>query len=439
MGTDNVEFNGEFPLRRAGSDSSLKSSVSTISSFSYASAERTLQARSCNGSSRRSHVSDIESILDDLDQEESSVDPEISDDVPNTPDEIPINSESRALSLGKKRNTRTIPNDSQGTNSPKLSQKDVSKSGNFSPFVNNNNTIAPPEVARSSLSPSPSSGVSLGSSPIRFNGKTWSTPPVMAKSPVIDRSAFPYPSRSHDWSDSIDSDSSTSLSNPGHKTPGSINLMQQRVNGASGNHGDSNLSIHGCTNGLDSSPQVRRRNLRRGLNPVEHKVAIPLDPTRDHESSRHRKHVTIRSRSGSFDSLLDNNDATDFSGRRSNDVETFHALIKNTRGTRGSLYTREAKKSSSLNQRLSKSEEILHHEPREIFSMELDTTDTSTYGSRDSHVTSGNSGVTPGLLSYQEAGSQNIGRTTPQVRQRIRRKLNSEYLASLKNLHASSC
>ena len=126
MGTDNIEFNGEFPLRRAGSDSSLKSSVSTISSFSYASAERTIQARSYNGGSRKSYASDIESILDDLEkcQEESSVDPDITDDLPDTPDDIPINYESRALSLDKKPNTRM--NTTVSMNSPKLTQINIS-------------------------------------------------------------------------------------------------------------------------------------------------------------------------------------------------------------------------------------------------------------------------------------------------------------------------
>ncbi len=451
LGTDNIEFNGEFPLRRAGSDSSLKSSISTISSFSYASAERTIQARSYHGSSRRSHVSEIESILDDLEtcQEESSVDPEITDDFPITSDNIPINSESRALSLDKKPNTRintsatihspklTRMDISQNISSPNLSETDGFKLGNSSPFINNN-TLAPPEVF--SLSPSSPSSKPLVSSPIRMNGHKnglWEHSPTMAKSPVVDRTSFPFPSHFRDTSDSLDSESSTSVSSPGHKTPGSINRMQQRVNGVSRNHGDKqevdNLRHFADTNGVDRSPQMRRGNLRRGLNAVEHEV----DLSRDIDKARgfSQNHVTIRARSVSFDSIVDSDDTADPKDRRPNDVETFHALIQNTRGTRRTLYK------SNVNKRFSKSEETLHsvgrvHEPRELFSMELDT-DTNSVTSdrpRDFDVMSGISSSS----SYQEARLQNGGKTNP-LMNHTKRKLKSDHLANLKNLQASSC
>ena len=394
-------------------------------------------------------MSDIESILDDLEkcQEESSVDPEIADDVPNTPDNIPINSESRALSLDKKRNTRT--NSSQNIYSPKLSETDGLKFGNSSPFINNN-TLAPPDVTGSPLSPSSPSGKPFVSSPVRMNGHMnglWENPTMMAKSPVIDRTSFPFPSHFRETSDSLDSESSTSVSSPGHKTPGSINLMQQRVNGVSrdhgGKHGVNSLRNHGDTNGVDRSPQMRGGNLRRGLNTVEHEVDLShdIDETRDlthDQDPLRRQDVTIRSRSVSFGSIADSDDTTDHKDRRPNDVETFHALIQNTRGSRRTLYTRGD--NGNINKRFSKSEEILQsvgkaHEPREIFSMEFDT-DTNSMMSdraRDSDVTSGVSSSS----SYLEARLQNGGRTHPQANHT--RNLKMEYLANLKNLQASSC
>ena len=457
LGTDNIQFNGEFPLRRTGSDSSLKSSVSTISSFSYASAERTIQARSYHGSSRRSHVSDIESILDDLEkcQEESSVDPDITDGYPNNPDDIPINSESRALSLDKKRRLNT----SQVMNSPKLTEMNISqnikspnpsetdgfKLGNSS-LIPNHNTLTPPEITP--LSPSSSSGRSVVSSPMRMNGhvnELWENRATMAKSPVIDRTSFPFPSHFRDTSDSLDSESSTSVSSPGHKTPGSITLMQQRVNGVSRNHGGkASLGKVRGQNGVDRSPQMRRGNLRRGFNAVEHEVDLsddisePRDLTHDQGALRHQNHVTNRVRSVSFDSIIDSDDTADHKDRRSNDVETFHALIQNTRGTRRTLYTRGDK--GNVNKRFSKSEETLQyvgkdHDARELFSMELDTDSVlSSDRPRDSDVTSG---ISSGS-SYRGSSLQNGGETNGQVTH-MRRKLKSDHLANLKNLQASSC
>ena len=459
MGTDNIEFNGEFPLRRAGSDSSLKSSVSTISSFSYASAERTIQARSYNGGSRKSYASDIESILDDLEkcQEESSVDPDITDDLPDAPDDIPINYESRALSLDKKPNTRmnttvsmnspklTQINISHNINSPALSEIDGLRFDSSSHFLNNN-TIAPPEVSGSPLSPASSSGKPSVSSPISVNGHAnglWENPTIMAKSPVVDRTSFPFPSHFRDTSDSIDSESSSSVSSPGHKTPGSINLMQKRMNGVNRNHGDRHGVSNG--NGVDRSPQMRRGNLRRGLNAVEHEVDLSRDvnKTRDlthnQDVLRHQKNGTTRYRSVSFDSVVDSDDTADSKDRRPNDVETFHALIQNTRGTRRTVYTRGDK--TKINKRFSKSEEILqsvgqNQEEREIFSMELDIDTNSVMSDRprDSDVTSGISSSS----SCQETRLQNGAKTNPQHKH-TRRKLKSEYLANLKNLQASSC
>ena len=173
-------------------------------------------------------MSDIESILDDLErcQEESSVDPE-------TPDDIPIDSESRALSLDKKRNTRI-----NSQNSPKFTQVDghaLSNSTSYSPFINNN-TFVPPEVQRvtgntSGLTPNGFTGTPLGSSPIRvsdhLNGSgLWGHPTAMAKSPVVDRASYQFPSHFRDNSDSLASESSSTIV-VGSKTPGSIHLMQQ--------------------------------------------------------------------------------------------------------------------------------------------------------------------------------------------------------------------
>ena len=459
LGTDNIEFNGEFPLRRSGSDSSLKSSVSTISSFSYASAERTIQARSYHGSSRKSYASDIESILDDLEkcQEESSVDPDITDDFPNASDDIPINYESRALSLDKKPNTRmntagnmnspkrSQVNISQNINSPALSEIDGLKFDNSSPFLNNN-TIAPPEVSGSPLSPSSSSGKPSVSSPISMNGHAnehWENPNMMANSPVVDRTSFPFPAHFRDTSDSVDSESSTSVSSPVHKTPGSINLMQKRVNGVRHNRGDGHGVSNG--NGVDRSPQMRRGNLRRGFNAVEHEVDLSYDVdktrdiTHDQDALAHQKNGTTRYRSVSFDSVVDSDDTGDSKDCRPNDVETFHALIQNTRGTRRTVYTRGDK--SNMNKRFSKSEEILQsagqgQEQREIFSMELDTDTNGAMSDRprDSDVTSGISSSS----SVQDTRLQNGTKAYAQAKP-TRRKLKSEYLASLKNLQASSC
>jgi hypothetical protein len=91
--------------------------------------------------------------------------------------------------------------------------------------------------------------------------------------------------------------------------------------------------------------------------------------------------------------------------------------------------------------RFSKSEETLHsvgrvHEPRELFSMELDT-DTNSVTSdrpRDFDVMSGISSSS----SYQEARLQNGGKTNP-LMNHTKRKLKSDHLANLKNLQASSC
>ena len=389
-------------------------------------------------------MSDIESILDDLEkcQEESSVDPDITDDLPNASDDIPINTESRALSLNKKRNITS--NSPLNVNSSNPSENNAFKFNGSSPFINNN-SLAPPEVAGSPMSPSSPSG-KLVSSPIRMNGHVnglGGSTTVMAKSPVIDRTSFPFPSHFREASDSVDSESSSmSVSSPGHKTPGSINLMQQRVNGVSRNHGDkhsvSSLRNHGDENDVDRSPQMRRGNFRRGLNAVEHEFDLSDDLTRDQHGLRQQRPVSNRSRSVSFDSVIDSDDTADLKDRRPNDVETFHALIQNTRGTRRALYTR-GDNNNYINKRLSKSEETLQlsgkgHESREIFSMELDTDTNSVLSDRprDSDVTSGISSSS----SNQEGRLQNNGKPKTPV---TRRKLKSEYLANLKNLQASSC
>ena len=265
----------------------------------------------------------------------------------------------------------------------------------------------------------------------------------MAKSPVVDRTSFPFPSHFRDTSDSIDSESSSSVSSPGHKTPGSINLMQKRMNGVNRNHGDRHGVSNG--NGVDRSPQMRRGNLRRGFNAVEHEVDLSRDvnKTRDlthnQDVLRHQKNGTTRYRSVSFDSVVDSDDTADSKDRRPNDVETFHALIQNTRGTRRTVYTRGDK--TKINKRFSKSEEILqsvgqNQEEREIFSMELDIDTNSVMSDRprDSDVTSGISSSS----SCQETRLQNGAKINPQHKH-TRRKLKSEYLANLKNLQASSC
>ena len=364
--------------------------------------------------------------------------------------------------MDRKRNTRT--NTSQAVNSPKLTQVNISqniKSPNYSEtdgltnssLFTNNNTLAPPEVT--SLSPLSSSGRSVVSSPVRMNGHVnghRENHATMAKSPVIDRTSFPFPSHFRDTSDSLDSESSTSVSSPGHKTPGSINLMQHHANGVGRNRGDKvgNVRNTGDQNGVDKSPQMRRGNLRRGFNAVEHEVDVShdIDKSHDHthdkgalrhENHVNENHVTSRARSVSFDSIIDSDDTTDPKDRRSDDVATFHALIQNTRGTRRTLYTRGNK--SNVNKRFSKSEETLQyvgkdHEPRELFSMELDADSViSSDRPRDSDVTSG---VSSSSSSYLEARLQNGGETNTQTIH-MRRKLKSGHLANLKNLQASAC
>ena len=371
-----MEGNGEFPLKRWGSESSLKSSVSTISSFSYGSTDRTIEAKSHHGSSRRSHVSDVESILDDLDmcQEELSVDPDVNE-------EIPIDTESRALTLDK-------------------------KSINIPRRVNGHS----------------------------YGRESWEHGDVKAKSPVIGKTSYSYPTYFRDYSDSVDSETglmSTSALNDERKTPGSINSMQRRVNRVKHTPHERDR----FTNGVDWSPQMRRGKLGRGTPSQE----AELNLSRDHKPSPHRL------RSVSFESAVDDIDFVDVdyqgdlpsgSKLRSNDVETFHAVIQNTqlRGPRRDVYTRGNK--ANLSKTYSRSDETLLsvgsspartvHESREIFSMDMDmdTKSVLSDGPRGVRMKDGKSGVTK-----RPYGMGNDGR----------RKLIADHIASLKNLQASAC
>ena len=431
LGTDKTEINGEFPLRRSGSDSSLKSSVSTISSFSYASADRTIVAKSYNGSSRRSHVSDVETILDELDMcQESSVDPEVNEN-------IPINTESRALSLDKKPRVRfsATTREDEPSESARKHPSHIGNGSSYEPAFLNNNTLLPPEVEgmngtslnaiEDGVAPVSGSRNKLINIPRRTNGHSngvasWE-PPI--KSPVIDKTSYQYPSHFREYSDSVDSQASSMSATAGggglRKTPGSITSMkrepqqqQQRVNGVS--HTPPPRDHLAST--VDSSPQMRRGNFRRG------------NPASDYEMdlSRDAEVVPLRSRSVSLESVvkgvdsLDGDDGSDGLAFRhhSNDVETFHAVIQNTQ-LRGSRRGNTRGSGSSLRKSQSRSEEML-----------------LSVGS--SHVNGIKSDVSlvDGATSYHT--SNHIARPYG-ARNEQRRKLNVDHLLNLKNLQASAC
>ena len=408
-------------------------------------------------------MSDVETILDELDMcQESSVDPEVNEN-------IPINTESRALSLDKKPRVRfsATTREDEPSESARKHPSHIGNGSSYEPAFLNNNTLLPPEVKgmngsslntiEDGVAPASGSRDKFINIPRRTNGHSngvasWE-PPI--KSPVIDKTSYQYPSHFREYSDSVDSQaSSMSATADGdglRKTPGSITSMQrepqsqpqQRVNGVS--HAPPHRDH--LTSTVDSSPQMRRGKFRRGNHVSDYEVDL----------SRDAELVPLRSRSVSLESVVHDVDSLECDDARDslairhhpNDVETFHAVIQTTQ-LRGSRRGNTRGSRSSLRKSQSRSEETLlfvgnshargGHEPRGVFSMDVDTETNNTLsdGFRSLGVNGVKSDVSlvDGGTSYHT--SNHIARPYGS-RNNQRRKLKVDHLLNLKNLQASAC